>query len=195
MKYQLNTYMDKERIVEMPADQIRELALSGDIILVTDVGAAALEQVIENKKAEIAAEQRAMGQAAADDPDLPENTTFKEIKTRLQFELPRQLNELREKQDKAIVYSEANTSQIGFGTVFEADMYYLDVDEKESERFILLGPVEAMYMKDQFPGLVVISYLSPIGRGLWGKAYHDQATHQIETPSGNIKCVIKRRDV
>lgn len=183
--------IDRERISEMPFEQVRELAIKGDITVATQAGSEKLAEVIQNTLDEISTQQKAMGEAAKDDPDLPENTTFKEIKTRLQFELPAKLNDLRKRQQRIYVYEQNDPSCIGIGTQFEADMYYPDTDERERETFVLLGPVEAMYMQKDYEG-TVISYLTPLGQGLWGKPYEHRATYLVDTPAGQVKCVIRR---
>ncbi len=186
--------IDRDMIAEMPIEKVRELALSGDIILATKRGVTKLSEVIQTTRDEITHVQLEMGQAAKDDPDLPENTTFKELKTRLQFELPKKLNDLKNNELKVIEFNEDNTEAIGFGTLFEVDMYYADTDEKEKERFILLGPIEAMYMKSEYPNSTVISYLTPIGKQLWGKPFINGTSYLINTPQGQIKCTIRRRN-
>lgn len=183
--------IDRKRIQEMSFEQLRQLAFKGEVVLASKEGFKKLTEIVDMVRKEIKEQEMALGEAARDNPDLPENTQFKEIKTRLQFELPKKLNDFKEQENKTILYTQNIPTIISFGSVFEADIRYPDAKEIESEKFILLGPIETMYMKSEYFDCCVISYMSPFGRTLWGKPYKDGAKYQIETLAGIVECEIK----
>lgn len=182
---------NKQRISELSKEQLKALALNGEIILATEAGLQSLIETIDKTKDEVSLLQRKLGESASDNPDLPENTEFKEIKTRLQFVIPKTLSDLRKRLGITIPYSEAGQGNIKFGAVIEAVMKYPDVEKEEEEKFILLGPLEATYRRNEYLASV-LSYMTPLGRALWGQPDCAGAIYQVKTPGGNIECVIKK---
>lgn len=171
-------------------NQLRLLALEEKIILASPRGMEAIDARIEAAKDEIAREKQILGEAARNDSDLPENTQFKEAKIRLQFELPKKLNDLNAQRARTLIFTEPQDGRIRFGTKFSAEVVYAP-DDKESDEFQLLGPLEGSYLEPQKHEPRVLSYLTPLGRRLWG---HDPATSQsvdFDTPGGQAKCNIK----
>jgi len=182
--------VDSEKVPKLPKEEIKRIALAGEIILVSSYGFELLEQQIQQTRDDYDSLTRKMGEVAREDPDLPENTEFKEIKTKLQFELPRRMDDLLRKKVKAIPFSEeAQEGLIGFGTSFKAKVDY--PGQSEEGQFVLLGPIEAA-VKGDYMGSNVISYLSPMGRALWGVSIKGNQEVVFDTPGGKVKCTITK---
>ena len=72
------------------------------------------------------------------------------------------------------------TAPVEFGVVvFGATVRVMDLDAKEEETYILVGPGEEDYDKNK------ILTTSPIGQGLLGKKLHDIA--EIKVPRGKMR--------
>jgi transcription elongation GreA/GreB family factor len=179
-----------EGVSKLPKDEIVKMALNGSIVLASQTGLEILNRRILLVQDEIKSTNLRLGESARQDPDLPENTEFKELKTKLQFQLPRKLDDLSIMLAKTVVFEENNPGKICFGTQFEAEVKYPPADVVTGS-FILLGPIEAA--EKEFAGKVstVISYMSPIGMALWGKDLASGNSYSFDSPSGKVVCTIR----
>ena len=166
-------------------ERIERDALEGKVILASQAGLDALAKRIKLVEAERDNVKNRLGESVREDPDLPENIEFKELKTRLQFEIPKLLADLRAESLKSVLHFEDQDGLVRFGTRFEAVVHY-SVEDIESGLFQLLGPLEAKYLER---GLYQpVSYLTPFGRAVWGM----QGTVKYQSPGGEVECVISR---
>lgn len=175
--------------IKQSEDTIRR-ALSNEIVLASSLGIEILNRKILDTKEEIVNVTKKMKAAAIADPDLPENTEFKELKVRLQFELPRTLADLRDLERKTILFEEKVPGKISFNSTFMARVEYSSVDFEENN-FRLLGPIEAGEKASALEDEKVISYLSPLGRAVLGKDLTPGARYTFNTPGGEAVCIIK----
>ncbi|MCJ7805295.1 hypothetical protein MUP46_01485 [Patescibacteria group bacterium] len=183
--------VDIDRLRTLPGEELVRLALKGEVILASEEGIGILDGQIDRTKNEAASLKLRLGEVARQDPDLPENIEFKEIKTKLQFEIPRKLDDLGRKKAKTIVFQENQDGAIRFGTLFEARIEY--PTETTSGVFVFLGPIEAAAGKiEAKPEAQVISYLSVVGKALWGYDPNSGKPVQFETPAGKATCIVKK---
>jgi len=177
-----------EKIHSLPKEEIRRLALKGEIILASAEGIKILHQQIIKAQEEMVTTQAAIGQVAKDDGDLPENLQFKELRVKAMFQLPRAIQSLRIMEAKTVEFQENNGETVIFGSQVDLAINYPD-GETEEGRFSLLGPIEASYMTINKTGVKVISYQSPVGQSIWGAK--PGSTVEYKIPDGEVRCVIK----
>lgn len=186
--------MKEETVREMEQSagvDLKERALKGEIILVSAQGLSIVKNQISAKLEEIEEAKQTLGRAAKSDPDLPENAEFKEVKTKLQFQFPKKLRELYELQQKLFYFREDENGKVNFGSSFHAEIQYTDGVEKGA--YILYGPVEASYLDYSDIGMTVISYLSPLGRKIWGMELGEANELTFQAPTGEeAKCEFRR---
>jgi transcription elongation factor GreA len=116
---------------------------------------------------------------AADHGDLSENAEWTAALEKQGF-LTRRAEEMRDALDRARVIDESMVAgdSVAVGCRVEVE----NLDESKTETLTLLGPWEA----DTDRG--IISYLSPLGRGLLG--LKPGATAEIELPSGTVRYTV-----
>ncbi len=178
--------LNGEKINHLPDYEVKRLALSDKLILVSQVGV----NILFKQKEDIASDEKRtleeLGIVAREDSDLPETTQFKELKTRLQFEIPRRKKDLRDVFTKAVKYVETQDGSVRFGTKFRAIIKY--PYESETGNFVLLGPIEAANKKIDDDGSTIISYKSPVGRNVWGVKPDTEVEFKI--PDGKARIIV-----
>ncbi len=117
---------------------------------------------------------------AADHGDLSENAEWTAALEK-QSILTRRAEEMRDALDRARVIDESMV--VGDSVAVGCRVMVENLDESKTETLTLLGPWEA----DSNQG--IISYLSPLGRGLLGLTLG--ATAEIELPSGTVRYSVK----
>ena len=119
--------------------------------------------------AEQIAEARAFG-------DLSENAEY-DAAREAQGMLQARINELQDKVGRAMIVDKSTlpTDRVVFGSKVKG----LDLDLKDEEDFILVGPGEEDYDQNK------ILLTSPIGQGLVAKKIGEVA--EIEVPKGTLK--------
>lgn len=155
-------------------------ALAGEIILMSPAGEALLRERLRLLDVEMVDLKVKLGYDAQDYPDLRENTTFGDMTMKVQLDLPRQIGDLRAKLVAAEVVSKEPGVKISFGSKFRAA-----IADNEPIDYVMLGPVEASYMKPKH-GAQIISYMSPIGRAVWGAKLGDERSLELSTGSKRI---------
>lgn len=138
-----------------------QAALRGEIVLMTPVGRQAIDARMQALKAEKAQAEYDLGYAAQDYPDLRENAIYGDLAIKIQLDLPHQVDELRTMLGKARVVDGLSKKGIGVGSRFRARFGDMEND------YWLVGPAEAMMLETTEP-VVAVSYLSPLGRAVWG---------------------------
>lgn len=170
---------------------LKEAALRGDIILVTKGGANILnEQIIKvnQEKDEVVL---AMGKSANLDPDLKENNEFRRLRNKAQFDLPQKLSNLKKIIEKIVIYQENNPNTIDLGDEFSIDLYFPGNKQPEFERCKLVSPIEIDYHNENNSQIIPISYLSPMGKAIWGQDKQAGTNFFYDSPMGKIKCIIR----
>ena len=119
-----------------------------------------------------------------------QNLGFKETKTHIQTTLAVKLHTLREMKAKSIPYWTKHENLVDFGTIFDAEVSVGDYID--SNRYILLGPAESLYVDMSKIGLTVLSYLSPLGRAVWGQPNVDGQETTYNAPDGSATCRIHK---
>jgi transcription elongation GreA/GreB family factor len=175
-------YVFKE--ISEPREVVTKMALDGEIVLSSPLGIAILKEKIEATINEVNEATKQMRLSANSDQDLPENTEYMTLRTRIQYELPRQLDDLKILAAKTRIFSENVPGKISFGVPFKARVVYSD------NEFVLLGPIEAS-KKNALDNVTVISYLAPMGSSLWGKDSTNGIEYTFSTPGGEARCIIK----
>jgi transcription elongation GreA/GreB family factor len=172
-------------------EKTRAEARKGKIILASALGLTLLEEKIIQLNGQIKNLQLEMGDAANNDKDLRENPGFMERRTQLQTYFPRELARMRSLLARAVISEEHLDSQICFGDIFSCLVKYPD-QRPTYEYFHLLGPIETECLGTTFNDNTVISYLSPIGSGLWGTEIVGNQTSVNITPSRGVAIEISR---
>ena len=128
---------------------------------------------MKNDKMPMIAEQIA---AARDFGDLSENAEF-DAAVEAQGMLQAQIDDLQDKLARALIVdtSALPTDRVVFGT----KVTVLDLDMKDEEFFILVGPGEEDYDQNK------ILLTSPIGQALVGKGIGDEV--EVPLPKGSLK--------
>ncbi|MHC4222995.1 MAG: GreA/GreB family elongation factor, partial [Planctomycetota bacterium] len=153
-----------------------EVALSDDVIHTTLKGyhkkEAELRQLLEVEIPENAAD---LGRAAKFG-DISENAEYSAALEK-QDRIMRSLRELRDNLDRARILDPefVTTEAVVIGTLVRLK----NLSRDEEEAFSILGPWDVDL------GQGIISYLSPVGRGLLGK--RKGATTRIELPEGSVE--------
>jgi transcription elongation factor GreA len=108
--------------------------------------------------------------------DLSENAEF-DAAVEAQGMLQARINELQSKLGQAYIVDKAtvSTDRVAYGLKVRV----LDVDVKEEEDFVLVGPGEEDYDQNK------ILITSPIGQALVGKQVGDEV--QVQIPRGVLK--------
>lgn len=128
---------------------------------------------MKNDKMPLIAEQIAQ---ARDYGDLSENAEF-DAAVEAQGMLQAQIDDLQEKLARALIVDKSTlpTDRVVFGSRVKV----LDLDMKDEEDFILVGPGEEDYDQNK------ILTTSPIGQALVGKQIGDEVT--VPIPRGTLK--------
>ena len=145
--------MNTERSLSNEETRVKERALRGEIVLISPQGLKALDVQIEAVRQEVDVKTLELGLVAQQDTDLPENLGFKETKTHIQTTLAVKLHTLREMKAKSIPYWTKHENLVDFGTIFDAEVSVGDYID--SNRYILLGPAESLYVDMSKIGLTV----------------------------------------
>ena len=174
---------------------IKEVALKGDIILATKLSMDLLDQKIVKIEEEILQTVKDMGESANSDPDLRENYGFRDLRLKASDELPKKIYDLKTKKTKIVEFKDNDSvdGQINFGDKFTVEIFYPNEKEGETFSFQLLGPLETEFNElrgEQDKDLQIISYLSPLGKTIWGHSYKENPICFYNTPAGATKCVI-----
>ena len=114
--------------------------------------------------------------AAREMGDLSENAEYHAARED-QGMLQARIDALKDKLARANIVDRANLPNDA--VVFGATVRVMDLDAKEEETYILVGPGEEDYDKNK------ILTTSPIGQGLLGKKLHDIA--EIKVPRGKMR--------
>jgi len=111
--------------------------------------------------------------------DLSENAEF-DAAVEAQGMLQARINDLQDKLSRGMIVDKSTmpTDRVVFG----AKVRVLDLDLKEEEDFILVGPGEEDYDQNK------ILLTSPIGQGLVGKKIGDEV--EVPIPKGTLKLKI-----
>ncbi len=128
---------------------------------------------MKNDKMPLIAEQIAQ---ARDYGDLSENAEF-DAAVEAQGMLQAQIDDLQEKLARALIVDKSTlpTDRVVFGSRVKV----LDLDMKDEEDFILVGPGEEDYDQNK------ILLTSPIGQALVGKHIGDEV--EVPIPRGTLK--------
>ncbi len=128
---------------------------------------------MKNEKMPLIAEQIAQ---ARDYGDLSENAEF-DAAVEAQGMLQAQIDDLQEKLARALIVDKSTlpTDRVVFGSRVKV----LDLDMKDEEDFILVGPGEEDYDQNK------ILLTSPIGQALVGKQIGDEV--EVPIPRGTLK--------
>ncbi len=128
---------------------------------------------MKNDKMPMIAEQIA---AARDFGDLSENAEF-DAAVEAQGMLKAQIDDLQDKLARAMIVDKSTmpTDRVVFGSKVKV----LDLDMKDEEDFVLVGPGEEDYDQNK------ILLTSPIGQALVGKHIGDEV--EVPIPKGTLK--------
>jgi len=128
---------------------------------------------MKNDKMPMIAEQIA---AARDFGDLSENAEF-DAAVEAQGMLQAQIDDLQDKLARALIVDKSTmpTDRVVFGSRVKV----LDLDMKDEEDFVLVGPGEEDYDQNK------ILLTSPIGQALVGKHIGDEV--EVPIPKGTLK--------
>ena len=128
---------------------------------------------MKNDKMPMIAEQIA---AARDFGDLSENAEF-DAAVEAQGMLQAQIDDLQDKLARAMIVDKSTmpTDRVVFGSKVKV----LDLDMKDEEDFVLVGPGEEDYDQNK------ILLTSPIGQALVGKHIGDEV--EVPIPKGTLK--------
>jgi len=128
---------------------------------------------MKNDKMPLIAEQIAQ---ARDYGDLSENAEF-DAAVEAQGMLQAQIDDLQDKLARALIVDKSTlpTDRVVFGSRVKV----LDLDHKDEEDFVLVGPGEEDYDQNK------ILLTSPIGQALVGKHIGDEV--EVPIPKGTLK--------
>lgn len=187
------TELDHYRQMSIPARQelanrdpgaARIMALGNLLILATRGG---LEAIHARTQQELGRSNQSMRDAVESfiiEPDWKENNTGLYKKG---VEAPAYRLSYLESAGEVIlthIYAEDLDGRLGFGNLFEAAILYPDQSSPTVRRYALVGPNESgkTYHDPNADGgsdFRALSYLSPIGRAVWGADIADVAEHPI----------------
>ncbi len=156
-------------VAKLGHKKVRELALSGEVVLATAEGLRQLKLQTNALQTERKRLDYEIGETVKDYPDLRENATYDVLIAKIDHSLPRQEADLRDLIQKTQLYIEKTKADVvAFGSVFN-----LETVDGDQSRFWLAGPIEAGAQLMQEDALAV-SYLSPLGKAVWGAAVGDE---------------------
>ncbi len=146
-----------------------------EIILTVD-GLSKLEAELENLKVVRRKEIAEKIKQALAFGDLSENSEYDEAKNE-QAQVESRIVQIEKmlKGAKVIDDDDINTDTVNIGTKVKI----LDVEFNEEEEYTIVGPTEADPAKNR------LSYLSPVGQALMGKAVGDEV--EASVPAGIMK--------
>lgn len=134
----------------------------------TRKGIAALQQKYSDLLADLEASTRAMGHSASVDNDLRENPEFMQLRTKITYELPRKISEVREILNSRTLIEDMEEHRSGhYIEIIPGVQVVLISDTGEERTLSILGYGES----DPDDG--VVSYLSPVGEALIHKEEGD----------------------
>jgi transcription elongation GreA/GreB family factor len=136
-----------------------DAAIRGEILLMSPYGQEALRARLEDLRIERLKLEGDLGYAAQDYPDLRENAIYGDLAMKIQLDIPRQIDDLRDMLTRAVIIDISPARIIGFGTRFIATIH------QTKTTFLMAGPAEVAFAPDT--NLQTISYVSPLGRAIW----------------------------
>ncbi|MEI7689369.1 MAG: GreA/GreB family elongation factor [Candidatus Saccharibacteria bacterium] len=139
----------------------------------TKKGLEKLETSIDNHDKKVKDLRRELGEACADDPDLPENIIAKEIRARFHQELPAERQRLIGMRASAILVenSEEFITKSKEVVWIGSKVTYQNInDASDVDTLTILGALESDYDND------VISYDAPIAIAMINKTIGDEFT-------------------
>lgn len=141
-----------------------------DRVLVSRVGYEKLQQKLSLLRHERDEKQIRLGEVARDDPDLPENISFKQLKVELQFDYPKRIRGVESMLARAVFIEEQpEYLELKEDTVWVGcQVTLLDLGSQENEVWQILGIGEAD------PDLGCMSYEAPFARALIGKTVNEE---------------------
>ncbi|HSX01510.1 MAG TPA: GreA/GreB family elongation factor [Candidatus Saccharimonas sp.] len=157
-------------------------ALRGDIILMTPAGHQAIYDKLGNLREERAKLEYDLGYAAQDYPDLRENAIYGDLSMKIQLDLPYQVDELHASLEKARIIEGPPAGKVGLGS-------WLTLEQDGAEYdYQLVGPVEVRLLADETK-VQLVSYLSPLGRAVWGKRTGELAKFRVGGDERELRVV------
>ena len=135
-----------------------------------------LVELVRKKKLEL-------GKVAKEDPDLPENIAFKQLRVELMFVMPKQLADFNDQISRVQIIEESKEWQkADFKTVCLGSRVKVKFGENNTEDFTILGSIEADIDKK------IISYESPLGTSLLGNGINDKVL--VKSPARSFQVTI-----
>ncbi len=135
----------------------------------TRKGILALHQKRRELMADLEASTRAMGHSASVDNDLRENPEFMQLRTKISYELPRKIAEVREILDSRILIEDMEEHRSGrYVEIIPGVQVDLVSEDGENRSLSIMGYGESDPYGD------IVSYLSPIGEALIQKEEGDE---------------------
>jgi transcription elongation GreA/GreB family factor len=124
-------------------------------------GLAALRQQLDRLTEDLNESTAAMGRSAAIDNDLRENPEFMQLRTKVTYELPSKINELRRVLSAYTIIE--NTPEVQTG-IFEDVQPGAEVTIESADGHVRVFSI--LGFGDGDPARGIISYLSPVGVAL-----------------------------
>lgn len=162
-----------------------QAALRGEIILMTAKGQQAIHDRLEVLRVEKAELERRLGLDAADYPDLRENATYGDLSMKIQLELPRQVDDLRQMLEKAVVAPIAAASAAHLKLTFDT-RFTAVINQSVPTEFWLAGPTEITLLEAP-SDVQPVSYLSPLGRAVWGAKLGSVVSFEIDGATRTVE--------
>lgn len=141
-----------------------------DKVYLTEIGFKNLEKAFDEHEEKVRRLLKRLGQACADDPDLPENLESKEIRAKFQGEIPAEKQRLLGIQAAAVLvensYEFLNTPE---DTIWIGSEVQYRRDDNPDRVFtsVIMGALESDVDNDK------ISYEAPIAQAMIGKRVGD----------------------